>query len=171
MSENPTTPEPPAPPADATPPAPPAGDESALGEAGKRALQAERDARSAAEKRASEAEAQVQKFKDANLTDQQRLEKERDDAKSVASSAQLTLARYEAAEKAGIPLSWAKRLVGATPDELVADAKAVKAELDSKSTGRKPAPDPSQGGAGGTGGSARSVSAGRDMFAAARGKS
>lgn len=139
-------------------------DDAGLSEAGKRALQAERSARAAAERRAKDAEAQVQKFKDANLTDQQRLEKERDDAKSAHTQASSQLARYEAAEKAGLPLSWAKRLVGSTPDELESDAKAIKADLDAKSKPGTPRPDGSAGAGGTERSTTGSVSAGRDLY-------
>lgn len=121
------------------------GDDEQLGEGGKKALQAERDARAAEKKRADAAEARLQELDDAKLSDQQRLEKERDEARSMADTATAKAARYEAAEAAGIPLSWAKRLTGDTPEELLADAKSIKEQLPPNA----PKPDPSQGGSGG----------------------
>ena len=56
----------------------PEGDER-LGEGGKKALQAEREARAAEKRRADAAEARLKELDDAKLTDQQRLEAERDE--------------------------------------------------------------------------------------------
>ena len=122
----------------------PEGDER-LGEGGKKALQAEREARAAEKRRADAAEARLKELDDAKLTDQQRLEAERDEYRSKADSAGATLAKYEAAEAAGIPLTWAKRLTGSTSEELLADAKSIKEQI----TPSGPKPDPSQGGSGG----------------------
>lgn len=123
-------------------------DDERLGEGGKKALQAERDARAAEKRRADAAEARLKELDDAKLTDQQRLEAERDEYRSKADSAGATLAKYEAAEAAGIPLTWAKRLTGSTPEELLADAKSIKEQLAPSG----PKPDPSQGGSGGRSG-------------------
>jgi len=59
-----------------------------------------------------------------------------------------TLAKDEAAEAADIPLTWAKRLTGSMPEELLADAKSIKEQLAPSG----PKPDPSQGGSGGRSG-------------------
>ncbi|WP_288756246.1 hypothetical protein [uncultured Dermacoccus sp.] len=99
-------------------------------------------------RRADAAEARLKELDDAKLTDQQRLEAERDEYRSKADSAGATLAKYEAAEAAGIPLTWAKRLTGSTPEELLADAKSIKEQLAPSG----PKPDPSQGGSGGRSG-------------------
>ena len=123
-------------------------DDERLGEGGKKALQAEREARAAEKRRADAAEARLKELDDAKLTDQQRLEAERDEYRSKADSAGATLAKYEAAEAAGIPLTWAKRLTGSTPEELLADAKSIKEQLAPSG----PKPDPSQGGSGGRSG-------------------
>lgn len=124
------------------------GTDEPLGEPGKKALQAERDAHAREKKRADDLAAKLQEHEDAKLTEQQRTEKALDDERGKTASLTSTVARYEAAEKAGIPLSWAKRLVGATAEELEADAKTVADQLKT-STG--PRPDPSQGGGGGSG--------------------
>lgn len=120
------------------------GDER-LGEGGKKALQAEREARAAEKKRADAAEARLKELDDAKLSDQQRLEQERDTYRSKADESSSLVQRYEAAEQAGIPLSWAKRLTGSTPEELLTDAKSIKEQLAPSG----PKPDPSQGGSGG----------------------
>lgn len=114
------------------------GDPADLGDAGKRAIAAERAARTEAEKRATAAE-----------TEAERQARELDDAKKNAEQAAGLVARYEAAETAGLPLSMAKRLIGATPEELAADAAQLAQTLAAQPSGT-PRADPSQG-AGNTG--------------------
>lgn len=141
------------------------GDHDQLGDAGKRALNAERDARQKAEKDANDLRARIKQLEDADLSEKEKTEKERDEYRTTSESSRALLDRYEAAEEAGLPLSWAKRLTGSTKDEILADAKSVKAELDAqgKRSGN-PRPDPSQGQGGGDKTSG-SVAAGRDLFA------
>lgn len=138
-------------------------DAEKLGDAGVRALQAERDARAAAEARAKAAEAERDDLRRRGETQVERIQRERDEAIAAASVKDALNSRYEAAEAAGLPLSWAKRLVGATPDELRSDAVAMATELGEKSKPGAPRPDPSQGSAGGQV-PAGSVSAGRDLW-------
>lgn len=130
--------EPPAPPDDAAGTGGSSGDPADLGDAGKRAIAAERAARTEAEKRATAAE-----------TEAERQARELDDAKKNAEQAAGLVARYEAAETAGLPLSMAKRLIGATPEELAADAAQLAQTLAAQPSGT-PRADPSQG-AGNTG--------------------
>lgn len=111
-------------------------------------LQSERDREAAARKAA---EAKVKEHDDAKLSETERLERERDDAKSTAAQKAALADRYEVAEEVGLPLSWARRLVGDDREALLADAKAMKADLDEKSKGGTPRHDPSQGGGGGAG--------------------
>lgn len=142
------------------------GDPDQLGDAGKRALSAEREARQKAEKAAADALARVKQLEDADLSEKEKAEKERDEYRTSSESSRALLDRYEAAEEAGLPLSWAKRLTGSTKDEIVVDAKQVKADLDAqgKRSGN-PKPDPSQGQGSDSGKSAGSVAAGRDLYA------
>ena len=119
-------------------------------------LKGERDRRKKAEADLADAQAKIKEHEDAQLSETEKLTKERDDLRSSDSDKSLTIARYEAAEEAGLPLSWARRLVGETKDALLTDAKAMKADLDSRSKGGTPRPDPSQGG--GRGGTARAGS-------------
>ena len=134
-----------------------------LGEAGLKALQSERDARAAAEARVKAVEAELEKLHRANETEAQRIQRERDEAMSAVSAKDAKIASYEACDEAGLSLKWAPRLVGSTPEELLADAKAMAAELSAKDRPGTPKPDQSQGATGSNpvGGS---VSAGRDLF-------
>ncbi|WP_280381054.1 hypothetical protein [Nocardia wallacei] len=157
---------PPAPPTN--PPTPPANpDPDALGEGGKKALEAERQARAAAEKAQRAAEAKVKAFEDAQKTEAERTadrirELERDAAKAL---------RYEAAAAEGLPITSAHRLNGNTLEELRADAAAYKAELAAAApppaqpgTPPPPRPDPRQGG--GQQDATGSLDAGRDRYRA-----
>lgn len=120
------------------------GDPDALGDPGKRALAAEREARRAAERERDQFRADAEKYRQANETEQQRLQRERDEATSTAAQMAAENARYRAAAEAGLPLSWAPRLVGSTAEELAQDAKSL-AEQIGKTAPKAPAPDPSQG--------------------------
>ena len=113
------------------------GDPADLGDAGKRAI--------AAERAETEAERQA---------------RELDDAKKNAEQAAGLVARYEAAETAGLPLSMAKRLIGATPEELAADAAQLAQTLAAQPSGT-PREDPSQGA--GNNGSGRTTSVAEAM--------
>ena len=117
-----------------------------LGDAGKAAIQKERDARKAADKARREAEAALQQLQDAHKTDEQRnadrmAQLEQDAAKAL---------HYEAAERVGLPLAMAMRLNGSTIDELVADGEQFKQLLGSAAptppAPPAPKPDPRQGG-------------------------
>ena len=94
-------------------------------------------------------EAEVEKYRKATETEAERQARELDDAKKNAEQAAGLVARYEAAETAGLPLSMAKRLIGATPEELAADAAQLAQTLAAQPSGT-PRADPSQG-AGNTG--------------------
>jgi hypothetical protein len=146
----PTPPQPPAP----TPP-PPTPDEP-LGPAGKRALEAEREARKALEKQVSEL-APLRKLAEmlgagtpaANGKSEIELLTERFTAheKTVAEE-RAARWRAEVANEKGLPPSLAARLRGETREEMAADADTLKALLPPEGP-RTPAPDPSQGARGG----------------------
>ena len=123
-------------------------------------LQTERDREAAARKAA---EAKVKEHDDAKLSETERLENERDSHKTLADQRARTVDQYEVAAEVGLPLTWAKRLVGDDRAALLEDAKAMKADLDEKSKG-SPKPDPSQGGGRGDGGSATSVSSAKEEY-------
>lgn len=150
------------------PPEPAKGDE-ALGAPGLKALQAERDAREAAEKKAQDLEKQIE---DSKKSTEQKAADDLLAAQKQASDSAATVLKYKAAEACGLPLAAAERLSGTTLDELKADAENLKSLLGN---GKAPAPkpDPSAGGGGAGGGSgddaAGSVSAGRDLYAERRG--
>ncbi|WFN93466.1 hypothetical protein [Gordonia sihwensis] len=96
-------------------------------------LTSERKGRAAAEKERDALAQKLAEIEDKNKTDEQR--KQEAEAKRDAEhrAAQLKADQYEAAEKAGLPLSWAKRIAGATPEEMLADAQQLKSDMDAQS--------------------------------------
>lgn len=107
----------------------PATGENELGDAGKRALDAERKARAAAEKRLRDAEAKLKAADDAGKSDLERLQGQVADLTKRAEAAEAKADRFEVAAAKGLSLAQARRLVGGTKEELEADADAMRAEL------------------------------------------
>lgn len=108
-----------------------AGDAGAenLGEGGQKALKAERDARKAAEKLASDREARIRELEDATKSDEDKRNErfteleQSDRAKDTAiAERDQKLLRYEIAAQKGLDLKAALRLQGSTKEELEADA-------------------------------------------------
>lgn len=132
--------------------------EEKLGDAGKKALEAERLARKEADKKLAEALKKIEEFEDSQRTDEEKrqraLEKrEREAEKLRQEAAQLKrdLLVRDVIDEVGLPKRLAPRLQGDDYESLVEDAKSLK-ELfgdkeDSKSP-RKPSPVPQAGGHG-----------------------
>lgn len=127
-------------------PEPPAEDEAEapdeLGDAGKRALDRERQARRDAEKRLKEAEDRLKAASDAEKSELEKLNDNLTDARSKAEATSAQLMRLEVALEAapeGMPIakvrSLAKRLTGDTREDLLADAEELFSEFGS---GRPP---------------------------------
>ena len=124
-------------------------------------LTAERDREAAARKTA---EAKVKEHEDAQLSETEKLAQERDDYKTTSAEKAAQVDRYEVAEEVGLPLSWARRLVGADRDALLEDAKRMKTDLDERSKGGTPRHDPSQGGGNGDSRTTTSVSSAKEEY-------
>lgn len=77
-------------------------------------------------------------------SEQQRIEEDREQWKTRASSAELDAIRYGIALEKGLTKTQAKRLVGSTPEELAADADELLKDLKATQT----VPDYGQGGRG-----------------------
>lgn len=105
-----------------------AGEEQ-LGDAGKRAIQAEREARAAAEKAARDAQAKLKEIEDAQKSEEQKRQEAADAALKEAEAAKAKALRYEVAAAKGVPLTQAHRLQGATKEDLEADAEAFLKDL------------------------------------------
>lgn len=114
------------------------GDDEPLGESGKRALVAERNRANTAEQQIADLQRQLRERDDEKLTEDQRRERDANDRltengqlKERNGSLELDNQRLRAALDAQLPAEWADRIRGATPEELAADAKAIKAQLKS----------------------------------------
>ena len=129
-----------------------------LGDGGKAALDAERKARKDAEKARAALEAELKTLRDKDLTEAERVANEAKAATARAEAAEARALRLEVAAAKGIDLAFAPRLVGATREELEADAEQFKALLptqkpdDGKVTRLQPdrgqgaKPNPAKGG-------------------------
>ena len=113
-----------------------------LGDAGQKAIKAERDARKAAERSNAELAARLKEFEDAKLTELER-------ANNAAAEAAAELARLRAenvratvALSKGVPADLIEFLTGETEEEVAAKADLLLSRLNAPGT---PKPDPSQG--------------------------
>ena len=96
-----------------------------LGDAGKKALDAERRAKRAAEKRAAAREATPKECEDRDKTESTRAIERAEAAEKAAAAAESRALRLEVASEKGLTPAQAKRLVGETRDELEADASEL----------------------------------------------
>ncbi len=109
--------------------APNAG-EAELGDAGKRAIQREREARKELEAKLKELEplaAKARELEESNKSEAQRLQERAEAAERAAQEAQSRALRIEVASAKGLPAQLAARLTGSTQEELEADADALLA--------------------------------------------
>lgn len=125
--------------------------DEALGEAGIKALHAERDARKAAEDRLKELDVRIREFEDRDKTEQQKLEEraqtladELESARASIAAAEFNNHRLQVAQTKGIPAELVGRLQGDTREELEADADALLAVIGKRDedNSRKPKPVP-----------------------------
>lgn len=129
-----------------------------LGEGGIKALAAERDARTAAEKQAAALQKQLDEINAANLSDLEKAQKAATDAQAAAEKAQAEALRYRIAAKNSISDEDAELFLTGTDEETLSRQAARLVDR----TPTSPRPDPSQGS---KGGSASGTTA--DQFAAA----
>lgn len=130
-----------------------------LGEAGKRAIAAERDRAKKAEKQLSELAKQLEALKpaadifaqlrkaavpEAEKTDTERLQEELAQLRQTAETERLERYRVEVAAETGLTREQAARLVGTTREELAADAAALLALFPKAPESSPPTPGPPQ---------------------------
>jgi hypothetical protein len=113
-----------------------------LGDGGKKALQAERDARKAAEKANAELNARLKEFEDSKLSDLERAQKEAADNAAELSRLRSENVRNKVAIDKGVPADLVEFLTGDTEGDIAAKADLLLARLNTPGT---PKPDPSQG--------------------------
>lgn len=104
----------------------------------KKALEAERKSRREAEKQLKELQAQVKQLEDADKSESERLTERLNEAEKRATAAEGRADRFEVALEKGLDMTRAKRLTGATREELEADAD----ELQTWQAGTNEAPAP-----------------------------
>lgn len=104
-----------------------ATDQSAtdLGDAGKKALDAERRDKRAAERRATDLEAKLKEFEDRDKTESTRAVERAEAAEKALAAAESRALRLEVASEKGLTPAQAKRLVGESREELEADASEL----------------------------------------------
>lgn len=121
----------------------PAASDETLGDAGKKALKAEREARTAAERRAAELKARLDKIEAATMTDLERAQKEAREAMEEAAKARADAARLRLATRYGLSEDEAADL----PDdpEKAERLAARLSERRSDATPTTPKPDLTQG--------------------------
>lgn len=133
----------------ATEPEPQQGDPAdALGDGGKKALDAERKRAAAAEREAKALKARLDEIEQANLSEIERAQKAAADATAQLAEYQRTTMRQKVALSKGLPADLVDRLRGDSEEEVSADADALLALVKAPTT---PRPDLSQGGHGGEG--------------------
>ena len=115
-----------------------------LGEAGKKALAAERARANALEKKVKAMELAEQTRANAELSELERFKKEADDLRAANSKAELEAIRYAVALEKGLPANLAARLQGNDRESIEADAVALSELVGAKPNGPV-RPDPSQG--------------------------
>jgi hypothetical protein len=141
MSDETTTPEAVEIPTDAPEPTPTEAPD--LGDAGKKAIAAERAARKAAEKAAAELAARVKEFEDASKSEAEKAAARAEAAeKALAEMTQRAL-RLQVATETGLDPSLHEFLTGSDEESLRSQAEKLKAATASQRA--TPRPDPTQG--------------------------
>ena len=135
--------------------------EETLGDPGKKALAAERDARKAAERRFAEAEARLKEIEDANLSELQKAQRDAEEYRSKLASLQVENARSRIALEKGVPSDLIEFIVGEDEEQMAAKADLLMSRLNS--TPSTPKPDFTQGASGAP---APATRPGVDTFAA-----
>jgi hypothetical protein len=107
-------------------------EDNGLGDAGKKALDAERSARRKAEKEATDLKTRLQSLEDEGKSEVDKLRSQVATLTKDAEAATAKSVRMEVAAAKGLTLAQARRLVGTTKDELEADADELVADLGLK---------------------------------------
>lgn len=118
-----------------------------LGDAGKKAIQAEREARKVADKRADDLAAELKTIRDAQLSDEDRAKQAAADTAAELAELRLDANRKTVALDKGVPANLLEFLTGDTKEAMEAQADTLLTVLNAPKT---PKADPSQGPAGST---------------------
>lgn len=123
------------------------GDPAELGDAGKKALDAERTARKAAEKATSDLQAQIDKINQANESAVEKAQREANEYKDAAAKATADALRFRVAAKHNISEEDADLFLTGT-DEATLERQAARLSERTPTTAAGPRPDLTQGGVG-----------------------
>ena len=118
-----------------------------LGEAGQKAIKAEREARRAAEKSAAELSARLKEIEDAQLTDLERAKQEAEQNAAELAKLREDNIRQKVALEKGVPTDLIEFLGSGSEEQIVARADLLVARLNAPTS---PKPDLSQGATGST---------------------
>ena len=113
-----------------------------LGDGGKKALQAEREARKTAERTAAEYAAKLKEIEDASLSELERTKKMAEESAAELARLRSENVRNKVAIDKGVPADLIEFLTGDTEGDIAAKADLLMARLNAPGT---PKPDPSQG--------------------------
>jgi hypothetical protein len=116
-----------------------------LGDAGKKAIAAERAAKRAAEKRAAELEARVKEFEDASKSEAEKAAARAEAAEKALAEMTERALRLQVATEMGVPADLHEFLTGHDEESLRVQAEKLKAAMAPSNEPRSPRPDPSQG--------------------------
>ena len=119
------------------------GEPADLGDAGKKALAAERDARKAAEKTAADYKAKLDQIEQANLPELEKAQRAAQEAQDQLATATRLNTRNQVALAKGVPADLVDFLTGDTENEISAKADVLLARLNAPAA---PRPDLTQGG-------------------------
>lgn len=118
----------------------------ALGEPGKKALTAEREARKQAERQAAEYAARLKEIEDANLSELEKAQREAAEARETLARIQRDADRNRVALEKGVPSDLIEFITGDTAEEMAAKADLLVNRLGSNPS--TPKPDRTQGASG-----------------------
>lgn len=121
----------------------PAETDEALGEGGKKALKAEREARTNAERQAAELKEKLDKIEAANMSDLERAQKAAREAEEAAAKAPIAAFREAAVIFGGINADDADLFLTASDTDTL--KKQAARLIERTSTPTTPKPDPTQG--------------------------
>lgn len=117
-----------------------------LGDAGKKALTAERDARKQAERERADLASRLKEIEDANLSELEKAQREAAEARDALTTIQRESNRNRIALEKGVPSDLTEFITGETAEEMAAKADLLLARLGS--TPSTPKPDATQGASG-----------------------
>ena len=117
-----------------------------LGDAGKKALTAEREARKQAERERAELASRLKEIEDANLSELEKAQREAAEARDALTAIQRESNRNRIALEKGVPSDLTEFITGETAEEMAAKADLLMARLGS--TPSTPKPDATQGASG-----------------------